>query len=434
MLIRQLCVSLQYQNNLKNELQSYMNYMTKGMAWLCMGLAFTACSNNENEGPNANPETRALTQEEFVETGNDFGFKLLRDVAAVNNGNGFVLSPLSVTYALGMLNEGARGETRQEIMKVLGFEGVPASTINELCRDIMKKAPLLDESVELNLANGVFLNEPLKLQEGYRQTLSQYYNAEAHVLNFGEQASLDYINKWCSQKTQGMIPEVLDKLSGICYLINAIYFKADWTYSFDPELTQEGPFFKTASQHVEVPFMHSELQTGYTETTEAQVIRMPFGNEAFGMYVLLPKDGKSPTDVLATLSTAKMAELNAAMQQRNVEVVLPRFTTRTHTELSTILEKMGMQRPFSAAAQLEGIIEDMKNGCLYVSRIFQDAAIEVQEKGAKAAAATVVEIDYEMEPLNESDKVTFIANRPFVYLITEKSTGNIYFAGVYAGE
>lgn len=412
-----------------------MKSMFRSAALLCMGLAFTACSTDENEEPGASPETRAMTQEEFVEAGNDFGFNLLRDVAAVNNGNGFVLSPLSVTYALGMLNEGARDETRQEIMKVLGFEGVPASAINELCCDIMKKAPLLDESVELNLANGVFLDEPLKLQEGYRQTLSQYYDAEAHVLNFGEQASLDYINNWCCQKTQGMIPEVLDVLRGICYLINAIYFKADWTYSFNPELTQPGPFFKTANQRVEVPFMHSELKTEYTETADAQVVRMPFGNEAFGMYVLLPKDGKSPKDVLANLSTAKMAELNAAMQQRNVEIILPRFTTRTHTELSAILGQMGMQRPFiSSMAQLGGIIENMKDGDIHVSRIFQDAAIEVQEKGAKAAAVTVVAIDYLMGSPEESDIVTFNANHPFVYLITEKSTDAIYFAGVYAGE
>lgn len=411
-----------------------MNYMTKGAALLCMGLVLTACSSNENEGPNDFPKNRALTQEEFVETGNDFGFNLLRDIAEENNGNSFVLSPLSVTYALGMLNEGARNETRQEIMKVLGFGGVPANTINELCRDVMKKAPLLDEDVELNLANGVFLNEPLKLQEGYRQTLCQYYDAETHVLNFGEQASLNYVNNWCRQKTQGMIPKVLDELSGICNLINAIYFKADWTYSFDPELTQEGSFFKTAGQHVEVPFMHSELQTEYTETADAKVVRMPFGNEAFAMYAFLPKDGKSTKEVLATLSTAKMVALDGAMRQRNVEIVLPRFMTHTHTELSAVLEKMGMQRPFSAAAQLEGIIEDMTDGGLYVSRIFQDAAIEVQEKGTKAAAATVVVIDYEMEPLKESDKVSFIADHPFVYLITERSTGSIYFAGVYAGE
>ena len=407
--------------------------MFRSAALLCMGLAFTACSTDENEEPNASPETRAMTQEEFVEAGNDFGFNLLRDVAAVNNGNGFVLSPLSVTYALGMLNEGARDETRQEIMKVLGFEGVPASAINELCCDIMKKAPLLDENVELNLANGVFLDEPLKLQEGYRQTLSQYYDAEAHVLNFGEQASLDYINNWCSQKTQGMIPEVLDVLSGFCYLINAIYFKADWTYSFNPELTQPGPFFKTANQRVEVPFMHSELKTEYTETADAQVVRMPFGNEAFGMYVLLPKDGKNPKDVLANLSTAKMAELNASMRQRDINLTLPRFTTRTHTELRVVLEKMGMQRPFHPMAQLGGIIEGMKDGKLYVSSIFQDAAIEVQEEGAQAAAVTVIEIILDSGP-EESDIVTFNANHPFVYLITEKSTDAIYFAGVYAGE
>lgn len=407
----------------------------KSVALLCLGLAFAACSSNDNEGSvTPSSKTRALTQEEFVETGNGFAFYLLRDIAAVNNGQSFVLSPLSITYALGMLNEGARGETQQQIMKVMDFEGVASNVINELCSKIMKEAPQLDESVEINLANGVFLKEPLKLQESYSQCLRQYYDAEVKVLDYLAPASLDYVNDWCSQQTKGMIPHVLDKLTGVCNLINAIYFKADWTHPFDPEATQINAFLKAAGQQVDVPFMQGELKVNYTETAEAQVVSMPFGNEAFSMYVLLPKTDKTPKDVMSVLSNEKMKALNAAMQPTDVTMMLPRFTTRTHTELNDILQKMGMTRPFSSMAQLGGMIENVNDGDTYVSRVFQDAAIEVQEKGAKAAAITVVVVDYNAVDLENENKTLFIANHPFVYLITEKSTGAIYFAGVYAGE
>lgn len=412
-----------------------MKKLLKSAAMLCMGVAFAACSSSENEQlvvPSPSPQpvvTRSLTQEEFVKTGNDFAFNLLRDVEAVNEGESFVLSPLSITYALGMLNEGATGETRQQIMRVMGFEGVSSDTINDLCHTIMQQAPLLDDSIDINIANGIFLKQPFQLQESYQQTLSHYYDAETHALDFYDPASLTYINDWCSQKTNGMIPHVLDELSGICYLINAIYFKGEWTYSFDPDATTMGWFWNK----VEVPYMNAELSLDYVKTEDCQVVRMPFGNESFGMYILLPVADKTVEDVLSKLSTEKIASLEGLLQPTNVVMRLPRFETKTHTKLNDILKQRGMILPFSERwAQLDRMIQNLGVGSLYVSQIFQDAVIEVQEKGAKAAAVTVVNIE-ELDIGPEDEKIYFTANRPFVYLITDKQTGAIYFAGVFAG-
>ena len=414
----------------------------QGAAMLCMGLALAACSSSENEQVIIEPapqpvETRSLSQEDFVNTGNDFAFNLLRQVATTNQGQSFVFSPLSVTYALGMMNEGATGGTHQQIMKVLGFEGVPSDTINALCHHIMQQAPLLDTSVDMSLANGIFIRDLYKLQERYQQCLQQFYDAEVHTLDFEATASLDFINDWCSQKTKGMIPHVLDKLEGVCYLINAIYFKADWTYAFDPDVTFYDWFTAADNKVVEVPFMMGEFNVNYTQTADCKVIRMPFGNEAYGMYVFLPAKDKTPSDILATLSTEKLAALDEIMDSTDVVVKMPRFGTYSSTDLKGILQAMGMTLPFDERlAQFGGMIEGLGNGDLYVSRIFQDAAIEVQEKGAKATAVTVVGYGVTaILPDEEHDgKIHFTANHPFVYLITEKSTGAIYFAGVFAGD
>ena len=191
-----------------------------GMALLAMGL-LTACSSGNDvvevpdqpkqEQPKPdNPEE----QREFAKKNNDFTFNLYRAVNdAQQERKSIVTSPLSVTYVMGMLNDGAAGKTEEEITSVLGFGAGDKAAVNAYCQALIQQAPLADPSVTLQIANIVAADEDVVLEDTYKQNMNDYYEADVASLDFSEPASLDYLNGWCNEKTEGMIPKIIDQLS-----------------------------------------------------------------------------------------------------------------------------------------------------------------------------------------------------------------------------
>ena len=369
----------------------------------------------------------SLTEEEkqLVESNNDFAFRFFQKARGDESS---IMSPLSITYALGMLNNGAAGQTQQEINEVLGFGDAGADGINNFCRKLLTEAPKLDKETIAEIANTIYVNsgKGYELQQGFIDKANEYYDAQPESRNFYDGETWEVINQWANDHTHGMIPKVFEEESAfnqeaISYLLNAIYFKGAWTNKFDKENTRDEAFNGEAT----VPMMHQEEQFVYSENDLYQAIRLPYGNEAYQMTVFLPREGKTIGEVLSQMNGKNWRDKYASSSL--VDLKLPRLKTNSNINLVDIMMELGMPKAFTPEAEFP-YFGNRNDIC--IGDMFQTAAIKLDEEGTEAAAVTVIEMPESAIP----DRIVFHANRPFFYIISEQSTGAIFFMGQYVGE
>ena len=380
-------------------------------------------------------DTLTISQDELLDNNNDFACNLFRTInknRKLSDGS-IVVSPISVSYVLGMLNEGASGKTRQQITDVLELNG-SVQQINEYFKTMIHKVSRVDSNVTLQLANCIDVNSAMgiSLLPQYKADMQQYYDAQIDALDFTQRSSLDKINNWCNKHTGGMIPTAVDRLDpdAVLYLLNAIYFKAKWTEKFNPEDTRIMNFTTQNGTVVKHNMMHRQTCTLYGKNKICQMLYLPYGNKDFGMYVLLPVKGKTTADIIQGLSARELEQQLNGMKDENVDILMPRFYTSSETTLNYVLSAMGMPLVFTSRAELPNMAQGEKD--LYVSLIDQKTIIEVNEKGTEGSARTLLRAlkDDEVPP----KIIDFHATRPFVYLIIEKRSGTIFFMGTYCGE
>ena len=396
----------------------------------------TALMAHASDGIETQPvkEDIAPTEALMLDNNNYFACNLFRAVYEQKRGTGsFVVSPISVAYLLGMLGEGANDETRQQITEVLGLYG-SVQDINEHFKTLMEQASRVDTSVAIKIANRIDVNPAFTFIPQYKADMQKYYHAQCGVLDFNDGNYLIKINDWCKEQTDGMIPEILDQIdpSVVMFLLNAVYFKASWTKKFDPNETRNGRFTMQDGTTVKLKMMHRQAQFAYGCNDLYEMLRMPYGNKAYSMYVLLPREGKTVGDVIHSLTPQGLEEQRKnEMQMHTVDVLMPSFTTSTETLLNDVLSVMGMPRAFSYRfAEFRNMVNEDD---LYVSMMKQRAKIEVNEDGTKAAAVTIAAMK-DRSAMVSSQFIAFHATRPFVYCLIEESTGTIYFMGTYCGE
>ena len=361
-------------------------------------------------------------EQELINSNNDFAFNLFRKARGEKSK---ILSPLSVTFALGMLNNSAEGQTLQEINQTLGFGEAGADAINAFCQKMLKESNTLDEKTKALIANTIFVNEGCgyHLQEGFVDKVNTYYDAQPQNRDFYDGETMDVINQWASDHTMGMIPKVLNEKTfkpySISYLLNALYFKGIWSSPFRKENTQDEPF----GGGDEVPMMHMEKSIGYAENDLYQTVRLPYGNGAYRMDIFLPREDKTVGEVLETLSGSNWQQ---KYQNTLIDLKLPRFETSTNQPLVQVMAELGMPTAFTEEAEFPYFC----NAPCCISDMFQVAKIKLDEEGTEAAAVTVIGVETtSMPPVPTS----FHANRPFLYVISEQSTGAIFFIGQYTG-
>jgi serpin B len=372
-------------------------------------------------------------QKAYVTKGNDFAFNLFREVMAREKGS-FMISPLSVEYALAMLCNGAAGTTQGEILGCLGFSSDEMDAVNEYCKYLTEALYDADNTVKLNLANAMVSNTALAhLKLAYVSALENWYDALVKGYDFSKDntAALSYINGWAKEKTYGMIPSVLDELSPSAYLIlmNAIYFKGAWNSKngFSENDTKNGDFTTGKGGKIKVAYMNQESRMSYASDNLCQIVSLPYGNGAFAMDVLVPHEGVTVQEVAASL---KAGAFPRSYPDKQVKLKLPRFETENdRIELVDVLKSLGIKSAFS---DLQADFSKMTDDAVFVSDVFQKTKIKVNEKGSEAAAVTVgvysSGISTTPPPVPE-----VYATRPFVYAIHETSTGAILFMGAFCG-
>ena len=380
-----------------------------------------------------------LTQEQqvFANDNNGFTLNFLKTVnEADKSGKSFIYSPLSITYVLGMVNDAAIGQTEQELEQVLGFHQGGIQAVNDYCKKLIDGLPKVDNKVTLNIANALFVNKNrATLKAQYQQDMKQYYDAQAENLDFNSPSTLSTINGWCNDHTNGMIPNILDEIdpATVTYLLNAIYFKADWASKFDQKNTKEETF-TTENGKTKLPLMHQKVLIKYLKNDIYAAVEMPYGNGYWDMTIMLPEEGKTTDDIINYLAKIGLSEYS---YPHEVDLKLPRFETASDTNtldigLIGLLQKMGINLVFdSYFAEIPNMCE---NGNVYISMMRQKAKIKVNEEGSEAAAVTIAGVKFtsSIEP-EEYPKATFHANRPFVYVIREASSGVILFVGKFTG-
>jgi len=394
-------------------------------AWL--GLAACGGPTAPSEPP-ALLETlpRELTAGEVaaIAANNQLAFRLLNTIVADEPDPNAFVSPLSVSMALGLVMNGARGDTRDAMAATLGFGALPQAQINEAYRSLIALLLGLDERVEFSIANAVFTDRAYPVEPAFLSDARQYFDAQAQSLDFGSSTALATINQWVSDKTQGKIPTILDRIdrAEVLFAINAIYFKGLWRERFDEGQTRTGIFHAADGSSQSVPMMRRTERTPYYEGAELEAIDLWYGAGAHTMTVILPSQGTTATELAARLTASDFATIAGGLIDAEVTLELPRLRLEYNRGLRDDLEALGMGIAFDPdRADLSGI----GPGGPFITRVEHKTFVDVNEEGTEAAAATAVGVGVVSAPRT----VTFRVDRPFLLAIRERLSGTILFLG-----
>ncbi len=240
-------------------------------------------------------------------------------------------------------------------------------------------------------------------------------------LDFGHPSAPKTINDWVSRSTRGKIDRIVDGIPGnvVAYLINALYFKGDWTHQFDRRQTREAPFYRLDGTHKIVPMMSQRREFPVLHAAGFQAVNLPYGNGRFSMVLVLPNEGSSLQAFYQNLTTARWAEWMSAFQTRDVMVALPRFSIEWEKSLKEVLEAMGMEIAFDGGRADFSAMSPRKP---WIGDVVQKTILEVNEEGTVAAAVTKV-------VMVESAPPELRFDRPFFLAIQDNATGTLLFVG-----
>lgn len=375
-----------------------------------------------------------LEGRELIETAyacNLFALDMYRELAAGKENIFF--SPWSLSYALAMTYEGARGRTADEMSSVLHFSASESARRRSFSL-IDKKLNASDSGCSLHAANALWVEKSFHLEEDYSELLEKSYHARATNLDFinADEESRRIINSWVEEKTLEKIrelipPGVIDDLTRLI-LTNAIYFKGIWKLEFDRNLTAKEGFFTGEGRRVVVPMMRRLDDSAvfpYFESEDLHVLRLPYLGDRLSMTLILPRNNDFAT-LEASLDAETISRWRMELVERRVDVYIPKFKVASNYLLNESLIKLGMPTAFDdSAADFTGM--SIKWGrMLYISHVFHQAYVEVNEEGTEATAATAVVIKIRGLPPKPP---VFRADRPFIFMISDDQTGLILFLG-----
>jgi len=373
------------------------------------------------------PRALSVAEAEVIARSNDFGVELLREVLADDERANVILSPLSASMALGMTLNGADGGTFDAMRAGLGFGDLGQEEINEAYGGLIALLTELDPSVQFDIANAVWARDGVPFHQSFFDAVSEAFDAEATALDFGDPASVDVVNGWVRDHTNGFIDSIVDELDPalVMLLVNAIYFDGTWTNTFDPSDTRRQSFRRADGSTVTVDMMSMsgvELGFGFGSVGEIRytAVELPYGGEAFSMLVVVP-DG-DPRALAAAFDEGALAGITSALTPTMVDAVsIPKFELTYDAYLNDALERMGMDIAFTPAADFTKMSPIGDELCIAFVR--QKTFMEVDEVGTRAAAVTGVGV-------GPTSFTGLIADRPFLLAIRERLSGTVLFLGV----
>jgi serpin B len=359
---------------------------------------------------------------------NDFGLHLLRSLN--NDNNNLMISPFSVYSALALACEGADDENLIQLQKVLYI--TPDLCVPQKLREIRRKlvADSVAGSIELNIANALWLRDDYQIKESYSQTVTHKFQAEIKQADFSNlELILQEVNQWVAAHTNNKIPSILEDIDPLTALIllNAIYFKGDWHREFDAVRTRQEDFYLATATTTKIEMMHQTGKFPYYENDQMQAIKLKYNASDYSLIVILPRQINGAAAALDNLDSGFIKLINSPEPKiTNIALSLPKFKIDYNTQLNDNLISMGMPLAFTNAADFSRI------NCqsdLFIGQVRHRSYIEVDEKGTEAAAATAVTMVLKSAGPPQTP-VEFRADHPFIFLLLEDTLNLILFAGI----
>ncbi len=389
-------------------------------------LAAGAIACNQYAGEIKRPAAEGKFDERLVAANNRFAFELFNQLQLKDNGKNVFYSPLSVALALSMAYNGAAGETQEAMRRALKTEGLSLGEINEASAALINSLMSSDPKVELAIANSLWARQEVNFREDFLERNRQFFGAEVASLDFGAPGTLTTINNWVRRNTKNKIPSIIKQIDSrdVMFLINAVYFKGQWENKFEKGLTKSIPFYPLSGPPKEVPMMSQSGDYQYYSGDKFQALRLFYGAKSASLDLFLPDKDSSIDDFLKRLNLEQYGQWTGSFHEALGDIKIPRFKMDYESSLNDPLKVLGMGVAFeSGKADFSGM-RDQND--LYISEIKHKAAVEVNEEGTEAAAATSVGMVALSIPL----RFTFIADHPFLMMIRNQRTDAILFMGV----
>ena len=357
----------------------------------------------------------------------DFAVRLFK--ASEKSGENTLISPLSVLCALAMTANGAEEETLEQMEAVLGMT---TEELNLYIYSYMKNLPQ-GEKYKLSLANSIWFTEDKRftVNQDFLQANADYYGADIYQTPFNGQTCKD-INNWVKQKTDKMIPKILDQVPPedftVMYLVNALAFEAEWSRIYKKNQVRDGKFTKEDGTKQEVKFMYSSEGT-YLEDEKATGFVKHYKDNKYAFVAMLPNEGVSVSDYITFLDGKSLSAMLANPQYDTVETSIPKFETEYCVEMSEILKEMGMPKAFDPDnAEFNGLGDSMQ-GNIYIDSVLHKTFISIDEKKTKAGAVTIFKMKELLTDPGPQEPKRVYLDRPFVYMLIDCENNIPFFIG-----
>ena len=398
-----------------------------GLLMLAALFTTTSCDSSDDDpettGPVVCPTDQTTTT--ILNASINKAFPLFAEVNAITGANeNFTISPLSLSEMLVMASNGANGETRKQINSIIGAnDNISKESLNEAFNGLNEYLARVDSKTTFTTANSVWIDEGFKVKPEFlsdKKLIGETFNQKLSTIK-----TMDDINKWCDIKTSGCIKDILtEPLDDYCRMVlaNALYFKGMWKNKFSKDDTKEKEFTNSDGSKSKVQMMHQANNFLAYEGIDMDFAEFPYGNDNYCMDVFLPHEDKKLDECMKDFDQKTFEEYLKKAAMGEILVEMPRMKLNYKTSLVKPLKAMGMTDAFSDDADFSGI----SNEKTYISDVIQATFVNVDEEGTEAAAVTIATMKNDIMPMRTS---TFFMNRPFAYIIREKTTGTILFMG-----
>lgn len=382
-------------------------------------------------------ETQSISDEQavaaLVRGNNEFALNLYEEVCEIQKSDNIFFSPYSISSALGMTYDGARGQTAADMAEVLHFT-LPVEAVNRAFHSLTGTLSSGDLSgaesgdpFTLSISNGLWVQNGFTLLDEYVAEVTRYYSAEVRNLDFvnDTEGSRETINEWVAESTLNkilnLIPQGVLKEDTRVVLTNAVYFKASWRNQFDEHFTNDARFLLADDSAIEVPMMSQTDYFNYASAEGCSAIELAYAAGNASMLIILP-DGDIQ-EFQQDFNADKLDTIRRGLSSCNVSLSMPKFEFTRSLQLSQILRTLGMESAFGSGADFSGFTGSPD---LFISEVLHKAFVKVDEEGTEAAAATAVVMNLTAMP---AQPVEMNINRPFMFFILDRETGSIVFMG-----
>ncbi|MGD1714299.1 serpin family protein [Dapis sp. BLCC M172] len=362
----------------------------------------------------------------LVSANNRFGFQLFSEIHKSQSNENIFISPSSIAIALSMTYNGASGKTQAAMAKTLNFQGMSLEEVNQANRQLGNLLNSLNSEIKLDIANSIWAKKGMSFEPNFLQRNKYFYQSKVSEIDFDNPQTLDIINNWVKDCTQGKIDKIIDKLEpeAVMVLLNAIYFQANWESEFSENSTKELPFNLPNGRQKKHPIMFQSSRHLYYEDEDFQAVSLPYGEGRVSMYIFLPREQVGLENFYEILNDKNWENWMLMFDYHKVNLGLPKFKTEYEVTLNNVLKSLGMEIAFDKrSADFSGIGPTPPE--LYIDEVKHKTFVEVNEKGTEAAATSSVK----MGTRSAEIVVNMLVDRPFFFAIRDNDSGTILFMG-----